>query len=72
MVRRERGRRPADRIAKVVEDAPSQRVGRQPGAAVFAGGGVGILDDVGHRRSVSGVDVRKLNARRMMLQCAEK
>jgi len=57
---------PTDGVAQVVDDAPSQCIGGQPGAAALVGGGVGVLDDVGHRRSVAGVGVRKVNARRMM------
>ena len=47
------GRRPADRVAQVVDDAAPQRVGGQPGAAGLVGDGRGcvrVLDDVGHRR----------------------
>jgi hypothetical protein len=55
----------------MVDDTASQRVGGQSGAAVLVGG-VWVLDDVGHRRSVTGVDNRKVNTRGMMLQCAEK
>ena len=49
----------------MVDDAASQGVGGQPGAAVLVGGGW-VLDDVGHRRSVTGVDDRKMNTRGMM------
>jgi hypothetical protein len=58
--------------AEVVDDAPSQCIGGQPGAAAFVGRGVGTMDDVGHRRIVSGVGNRKVNARRMMYPCAGK
>jgi hypothetical protein len=50
----------------MVDDAPSQRIGGQPGAAGLVGGGVGVLDDVGHRRIVTDVGIRKVNTRRMM------
>jgi hypothetical protein len=50
----------------VVDDAPAQCVGGEAGAAALMGGGVGVLYDVGHRRSVTGVGVRKVNTRRMM------
>ena len=55
----------------MVDDTASQRVGGQSGAAVLVGG-VWVLDDVGHRRSVTNVPDRKVNARRMMLQCGKK
>jgi hypothetical protein len=50
----------------MVDDAPSQCIGGQPGAAAFVRGGVGVLYDVGHRRIVTGVGVRRVNMRRMM------
>jgi hypothetical protein len=55
----------------VVDHAATQRVGGQSGAAVFVGG-LRVLDDVGHRRSVTNVTDRKVNARRMMRQCVAK
>jgi hypothetical protein len=55
----------------MVDDTASQRVGGQSGAAVLVGGGW-VLDDVGHRRSVTGVGDREVNARRMMKQCVAK
>ena len=56
----QRGRRPADRVAQVVDDSASQRVGGGAGAAVLVCGG-GCLDDVGHQRSLAVVDVGKMN-----------
>jgi hypothetical protein len=67
----QRGRRPADRVPQVVDDAASQRVGGQSGAAVLVGG-LWVLSDAGHRRSVTNVGDREVNTRRMMLQCAGK
>ena len=59
------GRRSTDRVSQMVENASSQRIGGESGATVFvAVGSVGGWggNDVGHRRSVAGVDVRKVNA----------
>ena len=72
VLRPQGGRGPTDRIAQVVDDAPSQCIGGQPGAAAFVGGGVGVVYDVGHRRIVTGVGNRKVNTRRMMYPCAGK
>ncbi len=53
----QRGRRATDRVAQMVDDSPPQRVGGQAGAAALEGGGVGVLDDVSHCRSVTEIDV---------------
>jgi hypothetical protein len=65
VLRFQSGRRAADRVAQMVDHTASQRVGGQSGAAVLVGGGW-ILDDVGHRRRVAGVDDREVNTRGMM------
>jgi predicted pyridoxine 5'-phosphate oxidase superfamily flavin-nucleotide-binding protein len=57
----QRGGRAADRVAQMVEDAPAQSIGGQPGAAVFAA--VGGLGDVGHWRSVAAIGVFAVNGR---------